>query len=379
MQKKNGSGGAIISDLKRERPLHEYDQSHLLNWLAHYHGTQSHLAKGLEQDEKIRKLRSFFERFGCSPVRIATRGSDLPEFRSTVFEKPELYSLESERDATTLERTRAYERIALRHMQALFVDEEAAPNHLMHVTCTGYVSPSAAQTLVDDKGWNERTAVTHLYHMGCYAALPAIRLAKAMCESDADQSITIAHTELCTLHLQKADLSPEQAVVQSLFGDGSIKYNLSSAPDRSGLEVLGTMEYILPKTRTLMTWKTGDTGMVMTLARSVPEAIRDFLERFLARFSKSHGTMDLENSVLAIHPGGPRIIDLIRDQLHLREDQIQHSQSVLRDYGNMSSSTLPHVWARILEDATVPSGQLILSLAFGPGLTMFAALMRKRT
>jgi predicted naringenin-chalcone synthase len=43
----------------------------------------------------------------------------------------------------------------------------------------------------------------------------------------------------------------------------------------------------------------------------------------------------------------------------------------------MSSATLPHVWSAMLDDAAVPDGALILSLAFGPGLTVAGNLMRK--
>jgi predicted naringenin-chalcone synthase len=50
---------------------------------------------------------------------------------------------------------------------------------------------------------------------------------------------------------------------------------------------------------------------------------------------------------------------------------------VLRDHGNMSSATLPHIWARIAVDTSVPSGTLITSLAFGPGLTVYGAVLRK--
>ncbi len=370
----------FLSNLKIVRPLYEYPQAHLLDWLAHYHGTHSKLPPGLKPEDKIRKLRSFFERFGCGPLRIASRGSDLPEFRSVAFENPQLYAIDNERDASSMDRIRAYEPMALRAMTELYGDDEPPPDHLMHVTCTGYVSPSAAQTLVDQKSWNERTQITHLYHMGCYAALPAVRLAQAICQSETQQRIDIAHTELCTLHLQKAELSPEQAVVQSLFADGSVRYSVTngSASTQRGFEVLGTMEYILPKTRTLMSWRIGDTGMVMTLARSVPDAIGDHLERFLKRFAQVTGEVRMDELTLAIHPGGPRIIDLIKDRLQLTDEQVRHSQGVLRSYGNMSSATLPHVWEQILNDGAVPSGQMILSLAFGPGLTMFASLMRKR-
>jgi predicted naringenin-chalcone synthase len=58
--------------------------------------------------------------------------------------------------------------------------------------------------------------------------------------------------------------------------------------------------------------------------------------------------------------------------------QLAHSRAVLHDHGNMSSATLPHIWARLLDDADVPSGSLVPSLAFGPGLTICGALLVKR-
>ena len=89
------------------------------------------------------------------------------------------------------------------------------------------------------------------------------------------------------------------------------------------------------------------------------------------------GLKDLPRSVCAVHPGGPKIIDRVRDGLELAEPQVAASRAVLRDFGNMSSATLPHVWMRVLADPAVASGTPILSLAFGPGLTICAAVFRK--
>jgi len=49
----------------------------------------------------------------------------------------------------------------------------------------------------------------------------------------------------------------------------------------------------------------------------------------------------------------------------------------LFDYGNMSSATLPHVWQRIVSDERVRPGATVLSLAFGPGLSVCGGLFRK--
>ena len=65
-------------------------------------------------------------------------------------------------------------------------------------------------------------------------------------------------------------------------------------------------------------------------------------------------------------------------ELLLGPAQVQASNTILRNYGNMSSATLPHVWQAMLEDPAVAPGRLIVALAFGPGLTIAGAILRKR-
>jgi predicted naringenin-chalcone synthase len=71
------------------------------------------------------------------------------------------------------------------------------------------------------------------------------------------------------------------------------------------------------------------------------------------------------------------VIDVMQQALELTDAQVAASRGVLLRYGNMSSATLPHIWMKLVEDADVPLGAPIVSLAFGPGLTVAAALMVK--
>ncbi len=127
-------------------------------------------------------------------------------------------------------------------------------------------------------------------------------------------------------------------------------------------------------------WVVGDHGMTMTLARDVPERIAQALPGFVAALFRRSGR-DLaatRAAVYAVHPGGPKIIDRVGEVLALDPAQTATSRAVLRDFGNMSSATLPHIWMRLLEDPAVAPGTLIASLAFGPGLTICGALFEKR-
>ena len=80
--------------------------------------------------------------------------------------------------------------------------------------------------------------------------------------------------------------------------------------------------------------------------------------------------------IVAVHPGGPKIIDAVRELLELRESQVSHSRAVLYEHGNMSSATVPHIWQKILQDESIMNETPVLSLAFGPGLTVCLSWMK---
>ena len=43
----------------------------------------------------------------------------------------------------------------------------------------------------------------------------------------------------------------------------------------------------------------------------------------------------------------------------------------------MSSATVPYIWKHIIDSESIKSGTKVLSLAFGPGITMAAAVLEK--
>jgi predicted naringenin-chalcone synthase len=226
--------------------------------------------------------------------------------------------------------------------------------------------------------------------MGCYAALPALRVAAGLLlnpQSGASPRADLLHTELCTLHFNPRDHSPEQLVVQSLFADGHIRYSMAldekpGGPDgRPAFEVLAVREEVVPGSLEDMTWTLSEWGFRMTLSRDVPDKITaelpGFLDRLFVNAGKDHQA-PRDEAVFAIHPGGPRIIASVQKQLGLNDDQVAASRAVLFERGNMSSATLPHIWAKIIAEAGVSSGTPVVSLAFGPGLTIAGALFKKR-
>jgi len=361
----------VLHAFQAHLPGHAGTQDEILDWLAAAHAR----AAGDGDEGRYRRL---VRRFGCGPDRIEARRAYLEDFRHRDWPRMRIFDLDRHPAGSPCgERMAFFSETAERILADLYAGEEAGPGTLVHVTCTGYASPSAAQRLVAARGWDAE--VLHAYHMGCYASLPAVRAAAGRLALGAHR-VDLVHTELCTLHMDPSRHDPETLVTQTLFADGAVRYRAAANLGRPGLAVLATREEIVPGTGDAMTWVVSEAGMRMTLSRRVPELIRAALPDFLARLARDAG-LDREALVararFAIHPGGPRIIDGIRDLLGLDPLQVEASNRVLRARGNMSSATLPHVWMDLLEDPDVPSGTPVAALAFGPGLTLAGAVLRK--
>jgi predicted naringenin-chalcone synthase len=373
-----------LSRVRSSATRYKSDQKAGIEWLAAAHAMSDHSKNNsLNLDELRSRYLKMMERFGCSPDKIASRGHMISDFSSFHFSELEIYNvIENPSGASVEKRGEVFQREAGSYMRELFKDELHAPTDIIHVSCTGYVSPSVAQSIVVEKGWGEVCEVTHAYHMGCYAAIPSLRMASGYAQSK--DRVEVVHTELCTLHLNPADHTPEQMVVQSLFADGLIAYSVSlqnpSCRGEKGFEIVSLREELIANSQDAMSWVVSPSGFRMSLSRKVPEMIAGSLGGFLQRLFATAGLNyndSKEGCVFAIHPGGPKIIESLEKSLELRPDQVKASKEILFRHGNMSSATLPHIWEYVLGNEAVTTGTLVIGLAFGPGLTCAGCVLRK--
>ncbi len=330
------------------------------------------------------RARRFYDRLGRQPA-IASRETCLPDYTHREWDA---MTLHRETPAgpfaggTLDARMALFADTALRVADAAFRADEPAPDALVQVSCTGYDSPNAVQRVAAARGWT-RARLLHVGHMGCYAAVPAVALAADLAAADAARSggearASVLLVELCTLHHDPTTTDVERVVQQCLFADGAARVDVTAAPGADAqFALLDHAETILPDSLGAMTWRPADGGFRMTLARDVPERIRAHVGGLVGPMLAAHGLAAADVDVWAVHPGGPRVIEQTADALGLSDEQTRHSRDVLRARGNMSSTTLPHIWEAVASDDAVPAGALVVSVAFGPGLTAVASLMRK--
>ncbi len=251
--------------------------------------------------------------------------------------------------------------------------------HLIVVSCTGFTAPGLDVHLIKQLGLRSDIDRTMIGFMGCYAAFNGLKTAHAICQSNPKARVLVVCVELCTLHFQ-ADNTIESVVINAIFGDGAAAAILSS---QSTDEAAGKLAYVdgysllAPDSEDLMHWTIGNTGFLMGLSSKVPATIVEHLPGYLQTLLDRHGLTQEAIDFWAVHPGGRQIVDQIQSLLQLSDAMVADSYAVLREYGNMSSTTILFILKRLL--AQHQSGAAFrngVAMAFGPGLTIEGCLFQ---
>jgi len=373
----------ILTDFEILRPPYETTQEACLQWLIDAH-CKAEETKTKDTSSFRKEISEKLWKVGCKPDRIAKRGHVIDDYLHRNWEKMKLYCLNEHASGKDLSfRSQIYDKHVEEIFEKYYPETSPPPDDLIHVSCTGYVSPSGAQKIASKRHWGHQTTITHAYHMGCYASIPAIRMASGFLAHAFEKTkVDIVHTELCSLHVNPSNHDTDQLVSQSLFADGFIKYSMEKKQNKPQIRVLSLHEEIIPSSTKSMTWNVMHWGFEMTLQKEVPVLISRALPSFLKTLTKkANASLEslMQNALFAVHPGGPKILLYVQEALNLKNSQMAHSFNTLKNYGNMSSATLPHIWESILKDPNIPKGTPIVSLAFGPGLSIAGAVMEKTT
>lgn len=249
---------------------------------------------------------------------------------------------------------------------------EKAPEsvtHLITVSCTGARSPGVDHALIERLGFSRDISRTHIGFMGCHGAINGLAVASSFARSEPSAVALVVCVELCSLHYHVGG-TWDQQVANAIFADGSASAVVGSGSEAPAVRAFGSR--VFPGTAELMRWEIGDHGFEMGLSPRVPALLRrnvgDWVDEWLARQGLSRSDI----GGWAIHPGGPDILEAVRQGLRLPESSLGASHEVLRRHGNMSSGTV--LWVM---DALLRSGVTgpIAALSFGPGLSGEAVLI----
>src|SRR5690349_10817315 len=213
--------GYCLGKFVHIRARFEKDQNALLEWTAKLHEMAA-LTAQLQHSFASIKERLF--ELGSGKEKIQKRGFQISDPFQDRYEDMPIYPVTIRPEGSSLkDRMLFFDKEVTGVFEQFYTESTPLPEHLIHVTCTGYVAPSAAQKLISKRCASTHTIVTHAYHMGCYASIPAIRIAAGSLALNSfnlpspDPFVDVVHTEICSLHIHPLRHSTEQLIVQSLF------------------------------------------------------------------------------------------------------------------------------------------------------------------
>ncbi len=246
-------------------------------------------------------------------------------------------------------------------------------------SCTGYGTPGIDIRLARDLGMSDEVQRLFVGHMGCYAALPGLGAVADFVAARGRPAVLLC-LELPTLHLQPAGTEVDQVVAHALFADAAAAIVLLPTDDADppGFEVVDVVARTDISTADYMTWDVTDIGFRMGLSPRVPAVLARHVGAVVDRLLAGNGLTRDEVAGWAVHPGGRRILEVVARRLELPDGSLDASYGVLRDCGNCSSATVLLVLSRLRAAGVVAPGQHVVAMAFGPGLTLYAALLRAR-
>jgi len=326
-----------------------------------------------------RKLNILFNKSG-----ITTRYSVLSDFGNS---KPEQNIFGGNLSAPAVD-----QRLNIYKRNAVSLAEEAIQNsleklntsvagfgitHLITVTCTGLYAPGIDTELMEQLNLPNDIYHTSVNFMGCNAAFPALKLGDMIARTDENAKVMIVCVELCTLHFQPKN-NHDNLLSNTIFGDGAAAVTIVSDADAKrnhlpGMTINGFYSLLLSEGKDLMSWNITPLNFEMVLDAKIPDFIGDHVDEILSGAGKRLNITSETIDKWAIHPGGKKILDTIKNKLQLNNAELKYSYKVLDEYGNMSSPTILFVLNEIMT-ADNKTGDKIFSIGFGPGLSIETSL-----
>src|SRR5215469_14830003 len=237
---------------------------------------------------------------------------------------------------------------------------------------TGIASPSIDARLINRMGLPPNIKRAPMFGLGCVAGAASIARAADYVRAYPEQAAVVLAVELCSLTLQRDDLSMANLISAGLFGDGAAAVVVAGddcplMKPCSGPRVLATRSVFYPDTEGMMGWDISEKGFQIVLSPEVPDLIRRELgadvDNFLADLGRNRGAV----GSWVLHTGGPKVLEATASALGLEDGQLSASWECLRRVGNLSSASVLVVLEDVMNNRRPEPGTLGLLAAMGPG------------
>jgi alkylresorcinol/alkylpyrone synthase len=245
------------------------------------------------------------------------------------------------------------------------------------VSVTGICSPSIDALLINQMGLCRNIRRVPIFGLGCVAGAAAISRAADYVRAYPGQIAVVLSVELCSLTLQREDVSMANLISAGLFGDGAAAVIVAGAEcGLSGPTILATRSVFYPNTEEMMGWDISERGFRIVLSREIPNLVRENLARDLDDFLAERGLTRSDIGSWVLHTGGPKILEATADALGLKNGELDVSWECLRRTGNLSSASVLVVLEEVMKNRRPEPGTIGLLAAMGPGFCSEFVLLK---
>jgi predicted naringenin-chalcone synthase len=243
-------------------------------------------------------------------------------------------------------------------------------------TCTGYLCPGLSGYVIERLGLPSNTPAFDLVGQGCAAAVPNIRLGRALLAPGQDCRNVLSICVEVSSAAMYLDDDPGVLVSACLFGDGAGAAVLSNSAPAGRRPILwqDSESLLDPSRREALMFEQRRGMLRNVLTRPVPDlaaqSVGQVTETVLRRASLDASRI----SVWIMHAGGRDVLRALEARLRLEPQDLRYSAAILREYGNLSSAFVYFVLQAALADHAAGGWWWLGS--FGAGFSCHGALLK---
>lgn len=252
------------------------------------------------------------------------------------------------------------------------------------ISSTGLATPSIEARIMNILPFSIHTKRIPIWGLGCAGGASGLSRAYEYCLAFPKAKVLVLTIELCSLTFQKNDLSKSNLIGSSLFADGvACAFIVGDQVQKESISQLTSYPTILATKSTtmkdsldVMGWEVKENGLYVVFSKDIPSIIEKWLKPNVNSFLSENGCQLEELQHFIAHPGGKKVLDAYVKSLQLPEEMLEISSSVLKNYGNMSSTTILYVLNQTMKVAK--KQDLGLATALGPGFSSELLLLQWR-
>jgi alkylresorcinol/alkylpyrone synthase len=337
-----------IASVASALPKHYYSQEFLTAAMKRHWGDRLPNPRFLDQLHSNMRVDG---RYLAFPIEAYPQMTTFGQTNTAWIEAAE----ELGQEAISLALSRA--NLSARDLRALFV-----------VSVTGIASPSLDARLVNRMGLPPDLKRIPIFGLGCVAGAAGIARAADYVRAYPGQVAALLAVELCSLTMQRDDLTTANLIAAGLFGDGAGAVIIAgSGRQEQGPSIVATRSVFYPESEHVMGWDISEQGFRIVLSAEVPLMAERHLAKDVDAFLLDMGLTRADIGSWILHTGGPKVLEASANALDLSPEALALSWECLRRTGNLSSASVLLVLEDVMLNHRPEPGTYSVLAAMGPG------------